>query len=906
MINGLASTLLVLSILLSPSSFSKEFYQYLATDFGGSKFQMLNHPFDDVKVAKVVTENDGTLTIFGQYQDTQPNVYNGGFLTKQAANGSIDISFGINGYLTLEQRDRLIDAWPIDYYPLKNGSFYIVHRYYKSIGAQHLIAISKHNKNGTLDSTYANQGIADYPELANPFSFKPRVTIGNNGELYFGSISVDEEAKIYLIRLTAEGKIDDSFGVAGFKYFNLSNHFSFDGEAERIESDFSMLKMDEDILLMFSPSDIRSATCCILVKLKSDGTEDVTFNSAEPLRIERLDYAGNPRLLVDGQSLIILQTGSIDSIYDPDGVIISKVTAEGSIEQSFAGGGLKYHSNAYLFPDYSFSHESIVDAWINSQGHLEVVTQVYVYNDLVYTTFDLSTGAIFQSPTITVSDNIYFNPNFVFETASGELVAVTSRFGKVNGLFTQINKGESAEYARRSNGTFLSGYIDSGDSFVLDNQDNVIVAGYSEDDYLTIEKLDSSGQKKHDFGENGKIKLCETFNEVSCAFGIPFDIISTSDNSIIVAATYEQGFIGNKLILASSLAKFNDDGQIDTTFADGGLLNFTTSLVGHTGALQIRSIELAQDNMIFAAGFANFEGNVKGFVFKIMPNGQLDTTFGDQGSIILSSSDSKHIVKDMGINNAGEIFVAGQIETDTSINSVVTKYRSNGSLDNSFGINGQTSVDLASPVFVESLHIDDNSDIYLGVNTASTADTHNYIPKPYIFKYSPDGEPIDSFGNGGNVHVNWQTGKGAKGNSIRSLTTDSLNRVYVSGVANRDMSSYSFGIEADIGIAVFDQNGIPDNNFTPSGTLVLNFTDSYSKQVLVNSSNEIYLLGDAQDDSDTIGFVSKLAAIPPPQAPTSGDSPALSGNESSSGGGTFGYIIIFLVAILFRRVHFSC
>ncbi len=95
------------------------------------------------------------------------------------------------------------------------------------------------------------------------------------------------------------------------------------------------------------------------------------------------------------------------------------------------------------------------------------------------------------------------------------------------------------------------------------------------------------------------------------------DVVVQPDGKIIIA-----GSVTPSVNLTDFLvARFNVDGTLDTTFSGDGI--FT---LNHGGADEVHAIALQSDGKIVAVGEHGSSGS--NFVFRLLSNGSLDTTFG--------------------------------------------------------------------------------------------------------------------------------------------------------------------------------------------------------------------------------------------------------------------------------------
>ena len=121
--------------------------------------------------------------------------------------------------------------------------------------------------------------------------------------------------------------------------------------------------------------------------------------------------------------------------------------------------------------------------------------------------------------------------------------------------------------------------------------------------------------------------------------------------------------------------RFNADGQLDSAFGTGGIASFSA-----IGTLTSGIVVQPDGNIVVANGH---------LLIRFLPSGQLDPSFGSGGSARVAGYNPTALA--LLVN--GKILVASALTSSGFENpGFVTRYNSDGSLDATFGINGQLSV----------------------------------------------------------------------------------------------------------------------------------------------------------------------------------------------------------------------
>ena len=158
-------------------------------------------------------------------------------------------------------------------------------------------------------------------------------------------------------------------------------------------------------------------------------------------------------------------------------------------------------------------------------------------------------------------------------------------------------------------------------SVVIDGSNNIVIAGSSGISTLNygIARLQPNGQPDTTFGTGG------TITGVFSGTNSSISAIAIDDTNKIVVG----GVSTNQYVVARFLA----DGQIDTSFGTSGI-----ELGYFTGSYsKIFSIAIDSLGRILAYGYNNMGQNLYGLA-RFLADGQLDTTFGSGGKVLVTTS----------------------------------------------------------------------------------------------------------------------------------------------------------------------------------------------------------------------------------------------------------------------------
>lgn len=251
------------------------------------------------------------------------------------------------------------------------------------------------------------------------------------------------------------------------------------------------------------------------------------------------------------------------------------------------------------------------------------------------------------------------------------------------------------------------------------------------------------------FGANGKI-----------LFGIDDMHIETQDSAQDNAGNiYFSGLISNQdhTETQAFLIKFNPNGIIDTSFGDNGLIltNYGTNLQSYALNIVIQS-----DNKIIISGYivSGAPDNIyEVALVRYNQDGTLDTSFGVDGYVLTSLADNLIILsQDSAILPDGKILVMGwALNSDNTRDLGIMRYNENGTLDNTFGNNGISVIDILDTDQFSYLTVQANGKLILtgnGFNEgAGSADA-------VIVRLNANGTLDTSFNNVGYVINNLASG----------------------------------------------------------------------------------------------------------------------------------------------------
>jgi uncharacterized delta-60 repeat protein len=124
-------------------------------------------------------------------------------------------------------------------------------------------------------------------------------------------------------------------------------------------------------------------------------------------------------------------------------------------------------------------------------------------------------------------------------------------------------------------------------------------------------------------------------------------------------------------------------GALDLSFGGTGKVATALSPIGHSYGT---ASAIQSDGKIVAAGYAYFGNDIDFAVSRYNADGSLDITFDGDGLVTTDIGDMSDFCYSVAIQNDGKIVLVGGTESYSKI--AVVRYNSNGSLDNTFDLDG--------------------------------------------------------------------------------------------------------------------------------------------------------------------------------------------------------------------------
>jgi uncharacterized delta-60 repeat protein len=202
---------------------------------------------------------------------------------------------------------------------------------------------------------------------------------------------------------------------------------------------------------------------------------------------------------------------------------------------------------------------------------------------------------------------------------------------------------------------------------------------------FALARLTSAGALDNSFGSDGRA-VTDFLPGADNGHDAAQAVLVQADGRILAAGAGVAGVVSVDFAVARYLA----DGSLDPTFSDDGLV--TTDFVGYFD--EIRDLAVDTGGRIVTGGQScEFPGNsdeVCDFgLVRYTSNGMLDQRFGRQGRIRTDlGADVGEGIRGVVVQTDDRIVAAGDTSGPGASDVGLTRYRANGRLDRSFGVNG--------------------------------------------------------------------------------------------------------------------------------------------------------------------------------------------------------------------------
>lgn len=798
-----------LKVIPQPGTLDSEF------GFGGIVTTLFNNDTVTCFSGAIAIQNDGKIVVAGFAEINEKYMI---AVFRYHHDGSLDNSFGVNG-LTLSILGDNIVCYARDVAIQDDGKILVAGEVYD--GTRSDFAVSRYHTDGSPDPEFGTDGFVITPlstSLGTGSGEVSSMAVQDDGKiLVAGSINLQGGRQIALVRYYQNGFQDNTFGDNGIVTKSVGEWVH--ANSISIQQNGRIVVGGRALSSTFDPS-------FAMIRFRSDGTVDNSFGSSgvviasigENSGISALNVQNDGKIIVAGNSYSLGEYNIIVARYHKNGEIDSTFGPEGMVNTNAAdlhgtARSLAIQDNGKILVAGQTSLAEFAIVCLDSSGIFDEAfgdDGIFILSGLPDSYFG-SSVALTEEGNIILSGTVYTVKDDYFIVLAGlnPKGKLLNTFGKNGMVLTPVG---------------TDSYI--AQSLALQEDGKIIVSGYcsitSGSDFITA-RYNRDGTIDQSFGSSGSI-----IEDISPALDIVNNMVIQRDGKIVVAG-YSTDSIG---YYDCTLVRYDTDGKRDITFGNDGIV------IASLGPYYdwASDMDIRDDGKIIVAGTI-YNGHDYDFVLMQLDDlGNSDGTFGINGKVITSIDTLNDVTYDLELQQDGKIIVSGYSQSEEGHHPVLVRYLPDGSLDNTFGMEGIVSI-TGETVFEGSQLI-----IILQPDGRIVAGTTSYNGNDLDFwlcRLDHDGTYDDSFGLNGIVSKDLGMGTHE---SVTSLTQCILANGEVKIIA----SGYTYsGNNTDFAVVAYNPDGSTDPDFNAVTSFGSSLSYSYSSAV--QDDGKVLLAGIATD-----------------------------------------------------------
>ncbi len=367
------------------------------------------------------------------------------------------------------------------------------------------------------------------------------------------------------------------------------------------------------------------------------------------------------------------QAGSLDNSFDTDGKVTTDFAGMADIGCSMAiqaDGKLVVLGETWCVFNYDFGF-----ARYNVDGSLD-------------NTFDGDGMLIFD-----FGSNFHDYPHAIAIQPDGKILAAGGSFNGAETEFSlvRLNTDGTLDITFDGDGkvvTSVDVYDDYANAIAIQPDGKIVLVGASPSgsyDCFGVVRYNTDGSLDNTFDGDGKL----TIGWGSSALNAKASSVAVQPDGKIVVVGFVWSWPPD--IEDYAIVRFNTDGSLDNTFDGDGKLTTNFGVMNELGY----AIAIQPDGKILFAGQSWLGSDGDFSVVRYNTDGSLDITFDGDGSA--STSGGAPIeARSLIIQPDAKIVLSGHETNGSDYDIVVTRFNSDGSLDNTFDGDGTTTTDIGT------------------------------------------------------------------------------------------------------------------------------------------------------------------------------------------------------------------
>lgn len=366
------------------------------------------------------------------------------------------------------------------------------------------------------------------------------------------------------------------------------------------------------------------------------------------------------------------QTGSLDTSFDFDGIVSTPIGSyvHGEALTLQADGKIIVGATAIFGSDTDITllRYTANGSLDNSFGNFGVA-----HTDIISGSIDYCTAVAIQS------DGKIVASGFTIDALSKKHLAIV-RYNE-NGTL-DLNFGNS--------GIIISQYFNTdtyGEDMIIQQDDKIVVVGTTKNsnskNVMLAARYNPNGTLDTSFNTTGMITIDFLNIGATCN-----SVIQQNDGKLILAGS---NYVtpGNAKL---AIARLATDGNLDISFDSDGKQTSTSN------ACESFGLKIQNDDKIVVAGTIEINGSRDFIVARFNNDGSTDTSFSSDGFVTNNVGLFHDYCYTMTIENSGNILIAGatRMTQQANANFTILRYTNNGELDTTFNNNGIVITQLAN------------------------------------------------------------------------------------------------------------------------------------------------------------------------------------------------------------------
>ena len=274
-----------------------------------------------------------------------------------------------------------------------------------------------------------------------------------------------------------------------------------------------------------------------------------------------------------------------------------------------------------------------------------------------------------------------------------------------------------------------------------------------------------------------------------------------------------------------AVVRINEDGSFDNTFGTNGIFRIETAETEASEAMA-----LLDDGTILMVGYKDDNYTVA----KITADGTLDTTFGINGWVVLPFDGASSYADDLAIQDDGKIVISGFVlNGDNRFQVAAARLNADGSVDNSFGTDGKVVFNVGDwNDFGEGIAIQSDGKILIGGHKwiSNLEQRHDL----FVARLNTDGSLDTSYGTSGVATARLVDGANYANDMVLQANGKPILMGYTITQGTIDMAMVRFDTDGNLD-STFDGDGMV--SFDNMGR------EDYSYSIALQADNKIILAG---------------------------------------------------------------